>query len=886
MPANSNSEENIEKPIGSKTESDYVDLALSYFAKGWNVIPIKSDKRPLVGSWKQWKDRKQGINDIINLDWKNASGVAGICGATGYEALDIDKECKNLFLQIEEDFPSTRRAKTQHDGNHFIYKVKNHSPSTDKWRRQFGFELQGIGNYIILAGSFDGAYEVLNPEMPIAEIDNLYGLCKEIVKRHGWKEPKATEGVDIRNIEVENIFDIPCVCFFKDNPFPEGARHNAMGKNLCILLTQIYGNNGEELVGKAEELVKNQQDFSHKEILYWKNWTKNKKFSCGEVIKYIKNYYPDFKCGECKIRKLQKEEEEEPPSFPEEVVQKAKEIIEQGKPMDFIAEQSGFLHLEDEELRKFLWCSGLSADFDYKLHTGGIGSSGVGKDDLFRSVAAVIPAYYLRKVNISSPRAPYYAGSAKKIGPGCIIYYEDVDLNKQMLKILKDLATDTLSEAKEWTITDKLHFAEKILPRTYTVWFTSIRPLRGDEGQILRRYCFINPTEEIEDHKKIQEFIKKHGRRGDITRPKELNEELAQCVTWLIKSQEFKVVIPFSFNFPYTDLASHTSLKQFITLVKVIAKTNYPNRIRYNDLLLTEPSDFEIAKELWGSTEQLKLTKHEKKIYDALPSEEPYEELVDEGGPKSYYTNGKCPEDIAKEVNLATSTVRNALGSLASEGIVERKKIRAKNNAYCYWKSSVTTLLPVTISKIVTTFEDSKEGNQKNDGVTTFLRNLGINDENLIKAYLERISTNKNGSIVKKPKNVVTDSDLTSSTGVEKANGVTKTEIVTHSKIVTPTSEERPAHGKGGCCGEEKDIWLDKIGRWICWECIVKDVYGYIKKPGYLVEKAEIEKDLGRKYPFLLIDKALAFLKETNQIMEMEKSRYMPTFKPDRQEEG
>ena len=274
--------------------------ALEYYKDGWNVIPISSQKKPIVKSWKHWKERRQTFKEIQEMHWEFADGIAGITGVNGYHAIDVDRENLSKAKEFLEKLPKTRVHKTMGGGRHFIFKSRKPSPSTDKWRARFGFELQGMGNYIVLPPSMGGAYKI-EDDTDVCEVEDLYELLKNLAKELGWEEPKPLGKTLSRKIEIKDVLGVPCVKIFRERPFPEGSRHNTIAKNFAILLLQFAPKDEEKRRALADEIARIQPEFSPVEINGWERWILNEKarFNCAEVSNYIKGIFEDFSCGGC-----------------------------------------------------------------------------------------------------------------------------------------------------------------------------------------------------------------------------------------------------------------------------------------------------------------------------------------------------------------------------------------------------------------------------------------------------------------------------------------------------------------------------------------------------------------------------------------------------------
>jgi len=284
---------------------DYLDAALNYFAKGWNVMPVKENKRPLC-KWREWGNKRQELDEIIKLPWNKAKGVAGITGINGYCAIDVDRENIAKAKDFFDGFNETRVHVTPNEGYHLIFKSRVTASSTDRWRDRFGIELQGMGNYILLPPSLDEKYKVKNEEVAILEVENLYEIIKERAVGLGWTQEEAHfKDIDLDNIRlpIKEPTEIPCIKFFKNNSFPEGGRELVIGKNLMLILRKLFGDDTKTIEKFIEEISVNQKNFNKEDIKGWMEWSSNgKRFNCIEVKKFIDHRFQNFSCRGCPIR--------------------------------------------------------------------------------------------------------------------------------------------------------------------------------------------------------------------------------------------------------------------------------------------------------------------------------------------------------------------------------------------------------------------------------------------------------------------------------------------------------------------------------------------------------------------------------------------------------
>src|SRR5665213_3451664 len=82
-----------------------LEYALSYLARGWNIIPVGEDKRPLVASWTEFQTKRPSMAQVMGW-WREhpQAGIAVICGqVSGLIVVDIDSgkgepDLEGLFL--------------------------------------------------------------------------------------------------------------------------------------------------------------------------------------------------------------------------------------------------------------------------------------------------------------------------------------------------------------------------------------------------------------------------------------------------------------------------------------------------------------------------------------------------------------------------------------------------------------------------------------------------------------------------------------------------------------------------------------------------------------------------------------------------------------------
>jgi hypothetical protein len=656
-----------------------LELALSWWKKGWNVIPVDAGKHPAIERWKQWISARQTEDEVKQINWlksfkkEDVAGVGGITGvvaegAANYVALDCDVEGLKHSKKFVDDIHPTRKHNTLSGGNHLIMLSIKPCASTDKFKAQFGFELQGIGNYIVLPGSFDGKYKVDNEAIPIHEEEDIEELILELAKTKGWKpREEDAKGIDPSEMPAK---ELKCERFFIDNVFPRGSRHNVLGKNFAV---HLYSVDDEEFISKEIQLLAAaQQDFAAEDITSWKSWVAvgGKTFNCLEVAKYLKKYHKPFSCRDCALH------------GGVELREKAERILKEEDPLEFIADTVEIIHYHDRELSKIVWLSTTTPGLGYELFIFSVGKSGIGKSDLLFIVLLTVPdEYVVAPTEISQKAIYYYVLAKKKSLDKCVIYFDDAKFTD--IELLKSLASDNRRNPELWSVDIDRKFMSSVLEGDWTVFASAVEPLTDRQQQLLRRYVMINPDETEETNRLIVEKIKEDMRMGKSRR--EIPEEfkVAQYVTKAIKELPCKVLIPFDFEFPSKDSLSRTEVKQFSTLLWAIAKARSFQRLKLGNNILAQLEDFDTAVNLWNEIQPLKIDKMSARILDILPEEEPVE-LAD-----GSYTKFMTKTDVAKLISgLGASTAVDKLELLYQLDLVDRKPVTGRGSPYAYWKTS------------------------------------------------------------------------------------------------------------------------------------------------------------------------------------------------------
>lgn len=159
--------------------------------RGWNIIPVRTDKRPAIPSWKEFQRDRVSVAQLKEWARKKPKAWAVVTGQiSGLIVLDFDGDSGNATLRKLNLTPHVRTG----SGGHHVYMehpgvrvpTLNGKTKGELSRLFPGLDIRADGGYAIFAGANEaGVYEWLrhpNPEpldsLP-AELQAFLKQCSE-----------------------------------------------------------------------------------------------------------------------------------------------------------------------------------------------------------------------------------------------------------------------------------------------------------------------------------------------------------------------------------------------------------------------------------------------------------------------------------------------------------------------------------------------------------------------------------------------------------------------------------------------------------------------------------------------------------------------------------
>lgn len=158
--------------------------AIDYVAKNISVIPVGSDKRPLI-SWKEYQTRIADIDEIAQWWLTFPDSQVGIVTGriSNLTVVDIEKGGDPSFLP-----QNTTIVKTGGSGWHYFFKFYEGTHNTARIRPLV--DTRSEGGFVVAPPSVSskGAYEVIKKAPLLPFPIELFGGEKKQVKRQNFRE--------------------------------------------------------------------------------------------------------------------------------------------------------------------------------------------------------------------------------------------------------------------------------------------------------------------------------------------------------------------------------------------------------------------------------------------------------------------------------------------------------------------------------------------------------------------------------------------------------------------------------------------------------------------------------------------------------------------------
>ena len=623
------------KKFGGK---NLLEEALRLWSLGLKVLPVKIYwengklvKKPLI-DWKKLMSKPQTEDDVLAMPWADGNGVETVmgepCPADKIDepklywcALDIDsgyeEKAKIIFERgvLPEE---TLACKTPRGGKHYHYlSTEPVATYRAKFKDILGIEVLGIGSVVVMPPSSDGQYEWIETYPP-AIVEDLEEKIFEAARELGWRDPDEETGKTIQPTTLKlgfgEIWAIPCLRFFREHPFPENHRELTLGKNFCILLHGL-GLTDEEIVEVAKKLAEIQPKFTYKDITSWLPWVKIKprRLNCREIEKYMKEVYPDFTCGKCRILTLGQ--------FTLQSVVWVEEALVSPDLLYRVKCLLDKVLIGEDENKLTLYTLGLTHKIpksEVKQIISLKSSSGAGKTKVTgETINKIFPVVERGRF---SPTALEKMAEAKKLTEEKILVLKEL-FGEEKSSRLRLLSADDGGYIAEVTVKVGNEFKSKEYKLPAVTIVTTTTSLELDP-QFERRTWILSLDESPEQTKRIWNFKSEKEIKKLLDEPEEnVHEKLKAIVECLDASLD--VVLPFpeviAECLDASKLRSRSDWDKLATLIKMVAFLHQKQRPQARGKIFATPVDLWLALTIAPKT--ITFTTHgiDQRIIEIIP---------------------------------------------------------------------------------------------------------------------------------------------------------------------------------------------------------------------------------------------------------------------------
>lgn len=321
-----------------------------------------------------------------------------------------------------------------------------------------------------------------------------------------------------------------------------------------------------------------------------------KPFLKSDEYRILKKYYREQRKGEYKVEIARSDEINVSAEMRENATRRAKEIMESGNPIKFINDVVKQYHIGDHWTEEGLCVSIASQSClnSSGIQIGSNGESGSGKSHLMKVHIRLVPAQY-RVSSALSPKAAYYMN----LKEGMVVFSDDVNMSLEMEEIIKR-ATTNYQEYTEYNTVYNGAGKKLVIPPRINWFLTSVNSESSKE--VLNRQLTFSTIETPKHKSSIFDNQQDCAIKG-IYEFTEITEDILVCraIYEMIKSQTFKVKIPFAKQIELKDKSDSRVFPLFLDMVKGYTIFFHKQRKNEDGFLIATKDDFDKAMKLFTS---------------------------------------------------------------------------------------------------------------------------------------------------------------------------------------------------------------------------------------------------------------------------------------------
>jgi hypothetical protein len=285
-------------------------------------------------------------------------------------------------------------------------------------------------------------------------------------------------------------------------------------------------------------------------------------------------------------------------TYPENIVYRANDILNNGDSFDFILSVWNRSHVGDTNIGENLLSSiGCNQVINAKLgaHQKPSGGSGKGKSSAFQNMILLLPAHKCIVGSMSS-KALFYDPNLK---PGTITYTDDVQFASDVVGMMKQATSDFQAETKHRTVNADRKFEEFSIPSRVTFWLSSVDSIQDE--QLATRFYFGQVDESEEQDKRVYEKQKERMKHSTCLE-KDPDILTCRCIFEILFQNVYDVAAPYIDAVSWNDKEHRRNHDKFLDMLAGITVYNFRQRYTINGMLVSTLADYDRAIRIYNAT--------------------------------------------------------------------------------------------------------------------------------------------------------------------------------------------------------------------------------------------------------------------------------------------
>lgn len=342
------------------------------------------------------------------------------------------------------------------------------------------------------------------------------------------------------------------------------------------------------------------------ELKYKRSLTKiSEKAKIGKrtIDQVVNKYMPELK-GYAPIVGDDEPYQEDNP----EVLRIVEDVMNNGDPVEFIISVYNKYHQGDTNLGKILL---LSVANQSVINSEGIqpklsGTSGKGKTHAAKTMRSLMPQEWILEGSLSA-KALFYSPDLKS---GTLVFSDDVRMSLDLDDTLKRSMSNFQQKTIHRTLDGNRTYQEVEIPERICWWMTAVNSDYSDE--LINRLFDLGVDESPELDKDVTEHQLTQAATGELALPIDEDVEVRACreIIRQIKSQLFKVIIPYAKDIVWNGGSDRRNLPRFLSLVMGFTVLRHWHRLEDGDnVYFSNLQDFKDAVKIYSDREENLITK-------------------------------------------------------------------------------------------------------------------------------------------------------------------------------------------------------------------------------------------------------------------------------------